>query len=274
MRRGRIAIAIGLAVVAASSVALAQRRAVPRHRPRPPALPNPNAPQPMIGWHAPTLGKTPPVDASGRPKLVLYSINRGERVELTAAGEQGGFSGSDMDRASHLLRAASGDEHPIEPRTLNIVYRLQTHFQAQEIRIISGYRVPKGTSGSNHGKGRAIDLVVPGTPDVDVAKFAREIGFVGVGIYPTSKFVHVDVRPRSYFWIDYSAPGKKNRERGILPELAQWSDQRAAARGEKGIEPFAIGGDVDAALRARAAQAPAAHGAEEDEDADEMAGGG
>ena len=55
---------------------------------------------------------------------------------------------------------------------------------------------------------------------------AMHVGFVGVGIYPTSQFVHVDVRPRSYFWIDNSGPGKRNRERGILPELVAASDKR------------------------------------------------
>ena len=38
----------------------------------------------MVGWHAP-VGKTAPVDATGRPMLVLRAINRNEKVELTAA---------------------------------------------------------------------------------------------------------------------------------------------------------------------------------------------
>jgi uncharacterized protein YcbK (DUF882 family) len=225
---------------------------------KPPAKPAPKAAakapasyqQAMIGWHAPT-GKQAPVDASGRPMLVLRTLNHNESVEVPAATDAGGFAAHDLDRVAHVLRSANGDEHPFEPRTLNIVYRIQTHFQAPEIRIVSGYRVPKAGSHSNHGKGRAIDFVVPGVKDENVAKFAREIGFVGVGIYPTSQFVHVDVRPRSYFWIDYSGPGKRNRERGILPQLALDSDKRALARGERGIDPFEIAEDVDKALKAR-----------------------
>jgi hypothetical protein len=110
-----------------------------------------------------------------------------------------------------------------------------------------------------------MDIVVPGTPDDEVAKFARELGFVGVGIYPTSGFVHVDVRDRSYFWVDASAPGHRNRERGILRDLAIKSDESAAERGEVRLAPFAMGTDVDAALknlRARGTAEPAA----EDED--------
>jgi uncharacterized protein YcbK (DUF882 family) len=219
----------------------------------------------MSGWHA-ANGQHAPRDAQGRPLLVLRSVNRSESVALTAATDRGGFSAYDLDRAAHVLRAGNGDEHPMDPRTMNIVYRILAHFDAPELRIVSGYRTPKPGSHSNHGKGRAIDFIVPGTPDADVAKFAREIGFVGVGIYPTSQFVHVDIRPRSYFWVDYSGPGKRNRERGILGDLAAWSDQQALRRGERPIEPFEIASDVDAALRAHAAHGPSE--VDDDEDAD------
>jgi uncharacterized protein YcbK (DUF882 family) len=197
--------------------------------------------------------------------LVLTTLNRGETVEVPAASEDGGFSAADLDRVAHALRSASGDEHPVDPRTLALAYRIQTHFGAAELRVVSGYRVPKPGSHSNHGKGRAIDMVVPGVPDEEVARFTREIGFVGVGVYPTSQFVHVDIRPRSYFWVDFSGPRMKNRERGILGELAAKSDAAAAARGQTPVEPFGVMTDVDAALRARGlSTAPA--GPEDDED--------
>ena len=131
--------------------------------------------------------------------------------------------------------------------------------------MVSGYRVPKPGSHSNHGKGRAVDLVVPGVADEEVARYARDMGFVGVGVYPTSQFVHVDIRPRSYFWVDFSGPRMKNRERGILGDLAAKSDAAAAARGQAPIEPFGVATDVDAALRARG-MASAAAGSDDDED--------
>jgi hypothetical protein len=179
-------------------------------------------------------------------------------VELQAEKDSGSFSAHELDRAAHLLREpSSGNEHPIEPRVLDAVYRIQVHFDAQEIRIISGYRTPHG-GGSNHGKGRAIDVVVPGAADDDVAKFAREMGFMGVGIYPQSGFVHVDVRERSYFWVDSSGPGKRNRERGILGDVAARADAAALARGEHGLAALSVGNDVDALLlRSAAAGAPA-----------------
>jgi uncharacterized protein YcbK (DUF882 family) len=188
-------------------------------------------------------------DSHGRPMLSLRSVNRGDSLAIEANAD-GTFASIDLDRAAHFLRSMGGDEHPVDPRTLALVYRIQTHFAVAEIRVVSGYRPPKPGSHSNHGRGRAIDLIVPGTVDEDVARFVREIGFVGVGVYPRSQFVHVDIRPRSYFWVDDSGPHKHSRERGILGGLAASSDAEAAGRHQIAIEPYAVGTDVDAALRA------------------------
>jgi uncharacterized protein YcbK (DUF882 family) len=199
--------------------------------------------------------------------LSLATLNRGESIDVAAATDDGGFAACDLDRVAHALRAAGGEEHPVDPRTLGLVYRIQRHFAVPEIRVVSGYRVPKPGSHSNHGKGRAIDLVVPGVPDEEVARFARDMGFSGVGVYPTSQFVHVDIRPRSYFWVDYSGPRMKNRERGILGDVAAHADAAAVARGEKPVEPFSVGTDVDVALQARGlASASVALPAEEEDD--------
>jgi len=201
-------------------------------------------------WHTPAPGKSPPLDASGRPMLALYSLNTNDRAELAAAGDKGGFLASALDQAAYVLRDSRSDnEYPIEPRLLDVIYRIQTHFAAQEIRIVSAYRTPWRGATSNHGKGRALDIVVPGAKDEDVAKFARELGFVGVGLYPSSGFVHVDVRDHSYFWVDASGPGKRNRERGILGDLAKKSDAQALARGERPTPPLIMVTDVDLALR-------------------------
>jgi uncharacterized protein YcbK (DUF882 family) len=197
--------------------------------------------------------------------LSLRSINRGDSLAIEANAD-GTFASVDLDRAAHFLRAMGGDEHPVDSRTLALVYRIQVHFSVPEIRVVSGYRPPKPGSHSNHGRGRAIDLIVPGTVDEEVARFVREIGFVGVGVYPRSQFVHVDIRPRSYFWVDDSGPHKHSRERGILGGLAASSDAEAQARHQPFIEPFAIGADVDAALRASGlAAAPGSDEEEEDE---------
>jgi len=230
-----------------SAIALAQ----------PAGKPKPATPSRYSGyvhrWHAPSEAPVL-VDEAGRPELVLVSLNTGDHAELRAGTDHGGFAASDLDRAASVLRdSSSGNVYPVLPRLLDLAYDIETHFQTRELRVISGYRTPKKSGGSNHGKGRAMDLVVPGTTDADVAAYARTLGFVGVGIYPTSGFVHLDVRDRSYFWSDASGPGRRNRERGILGDLAASSDKSAIARGERPPAPFALGFDVDAALRARGA---------------------
>jgi uncharacterized protein YcbK (DUF882 family) len=276
MRTARLVRALtAIGVLGVSAAALAQPPAHGKHVATPPPAPtvNPhsatataylNGKQPLVGWHTPS---THPAahDATGRPMLVLTTINRGETLEVSSSSDDGRFASADLDRVAHELRAATGDEHPVDPRTLSLVYRIQTHFGVPEVRVVSGYRVPKPGSHSNHGKGRAVDMVVPGVPDEEVARFVRDIGFVGVGVYPTSQFVHVDIRPRSYFWVDFSGPRMKNRERGILGDLAAKSDAAALARGQVAIEPYGLATDVDAALRARG-MASATPAGEEDED--------
>jgi uncharacterized protein YcbK (DUF882 family) len=282
-------VAIGLshfAMFAAAASALADTPAHPKHCGAPsPTTPNGKTAevahtavpatsaaaylegkQALVGLHAPST-RTVARDGAGRPMLSLSNVNRGETVDVAAVGDDGGFRAGDLDRVAHLLRSAGGEEHPIDPRTLSLVYRIQTHFDAPEIRVVSGYRVPKARSRSNHGKGRAVDLIVPGVPDEDVARFARDFGFVGVGVYPVSQFVHVDIRPHSYFWVDVSGPHMRNRERSILGDLATRSDGAALARGQRPIEPFGVSTDVDAALRARAA-ATASAATDDDEDDD------
>lgn len=224
--------------------------------------------QALVGAHAPST-RAVVTDASGRPMLSLTTLNRGESIDLAASNDAGGFSAVDLDRAARVLRAAGGEEHPIDPRTLGLVYRIQRHFEVPEIRVVSGYRVPKPGSHSNHGKGRAIDLIVPGVADEDVARFARDLGFTGVGVYPTSQFVHVDIRTRSYFWVDFSGPHMKNRETGILRDVAARADATALARGEAAIEPFVVATDVDAALRSRGMAVAEAPQPAEEEDEDE-----
>jgi uncharacterized protein YcbK (DUF882 family) len=275
---GLFAVAVGPVALALTATAAAQPPARGKHAPPAPSRAptvNPNSAaaaaylsgkQALVGWHAPSTREASR-DASGRPMLVLTTINHGETLAIPSSTEDGTFDAADLDRAAHLLRSASGDEHPVDPRTLGLVYRIETHFDVPEIRVVSGYRVPKPGSRSNHGKGRAVDLVVPGVADEEVAGFVREMGFVGVGVYPTSQFVHVDIRPRSYFWVDFSGPHMKNRERGILGDLAAKSDAAAVARGRAPIEPFVVATDVDAALRARG-MAVASAQAEDDEDED------
>jgi uncharacterized protein YcbK (DUF882 family) len=163
-------------------------------------------------WHAREPGAAAPKDAHGRPKLVLEAINLRERVELVAASDDGAFDEAERARAAHVLRDSRGNaEHAIDAALLDLLYRLERHFDAPCIRVVSAYRVPHGGKTSQHGRGRAADVVVPGAKDKDVAAFARTLGTTGVGLYPVSGFVHVDVRERGHYWVDWSGPGQHRK---------------------------------------------------------------
>lgn len=182
-------------------------------------------------WHTPP-DEEPALTPEGRPSLVLEMINTKERVELAPLRDDGGFSDEDLSAAAHALRDPRSDEEcDADARLLDIVYQIEIKFHARAVRVVSGFRGPRRRH-SRHGVGRALDLVVPGTRDDEVARFARSIGFVGVGLYPRSGFVHLDTRSRSYFWVDGSAPGRRGRAVQVLAKLAAASDAMALERGE------------------------------------------
>jgi uncharacterized protein YcbK (DUF882 family) len=189
------------------------------------------------------------------PPLVLRPV-RGRETHLSPLGGDGGFDAADLADAAHALaHHEDGSERPIEPRLVELVYQASRHFRAPWVVVISGYR--PGRSTSRHAHGRAIDFVLPGVADRRLAAWARRLGFVGVGIYPVSGFVHLDVRERSYFWSDSSGPGEENRERAIL--RSQWAraDRDARRRGivPTSDEPIREARAAELAARATAGEA-------------------
>ena len=74
------------------------------------------------------------------------------------------------------------------------------------IAITSGYRCPEhnyavgGVANSEHVKGKAADIVVPGLTPTQVGAIAEHVGFGGIGIYEGQGFVHVDTRANRARW--------------------------------------------------------------------------
>jgi uncharacterized protein YcbK (DUF882 family) len=163
-------------------------------------------------WHDKEEGAAPVMDVSGRPKLVLQSINVKESVELVAATDTGEFPDAERQKAARILRDTRHDkETEIDPRLLDLLYDIQRHFDAPSIRVISAYRESKGKSGSRHAQGQAADIVVPGVKDHQVFSYVQAKHGTGAGLYPVSGFVHVDVREASTSWVDSSGPGQASK---------------------------------------------------------------
>src|SRR5690606_19570009 len=135
---------------------------------------------------------------------------------------------------------ADGSEHPIDDRLLELVYRAVKRYKAPYVHLVSGYRNRNGQGSSRHNQGRAADVVLPGVGDAQLAAFFRRQGFVGVGYYPVSGFTHIDVRDRSYYWVDRSGPGQRSRERSIRGQDVAVNDRKARKRGERPTPPYAV----------------------------------
>jgi hypothetical protein len=196
-------------------------------------------------WHArPSRSEVQVWLRRDPPPLVFRALHLPQRFELVPTSLQGGFDEQDLALAQRAFAyREDGAEHPIHPRLIELVYRAVRHFRAPYVTVVSGYR--SGNARSRHGQGRAIDLVLPGVPDRRLAAYLRPQGFVGVGIYPNSGFVHLDVRARSYFWSDASGPGQRNRERPILRTLGPRFDRIARALGAEPIEDHPDAPDVE-----------------------------
>lgn len=107
--------------------------------------------------------------------------------------------------------------HLLEPRLAWVVARISDRFKGRSIYVYSGYRpslnadLKAAGHGSLHATGRALDLSVEGISNEELLAWCFALPDTGCGYYPRSRFVHVDVRPRSTgssVWVDGSLPGE------------------------------------------------------------------
>jgi hypothetical protein len=95
----------------------------------------------------------------------------------------------------------------LHPGLLVRVQRIANRYPGKVIEIVSGYR-PDARDTSRHHHGRALDLRVAGVPRERLRDYLRTLDETGVGYYPNSYFVHMDVRDIKGYWIDRSGPGE------------------------------------------------------------------
>ncbi len=160
---------------------------------------------------------------AGYRDLTMYSVNLGERIRVFPFEPDGSLDPEAVAQIEHLMRDQhTHATHPIHPRLIKLLYKLADRFKARQINVISGYRESrKSGTESHHTDGTAVDIMLPGIKLPAVAKVARRFGHVGVGYYPTSGFIHLDVRDkRSYFWADRSGPGQPGCLRQIMRKSA------------------------------------------------------
>jgi uncharacterized protein YcbK (DUF882 family) len=154
----------------------------------------------------------------GRPRrpgtATFYRIwsQESERIRLVDA--HGRVRRVAVDRLKHLMRPKSSRKK-LEPhrRLVSLLAQVSDHFGGRTIQIVSGYRLTGGNTreSSRHVSGDAMDLRVQGVPVEVVRDYCRTFGHVGVGYYPRTHFVHLDVRRESAYWVDWAAAGEAPR---------------------------------------------------------------
>ena len=153
----------------------------------------------------PALAAVP--DLKGLRGLVFYNLHTDEKLHVTY-WRDGRYDRAAFGKIDRVLRDHySGDTHPMNARLMDLLFDLQ-HRTGNHgpIEVVSAYRSPRTNMmlaqmsdgvarQSYHTRGMAIDLRMPGTSLHKVYNTALGMRRGGVGYYPDSEFVHVDVGP-------------------------------------------------------------------------------
>ena len=145
----------------------------------------------------------------------FYQINTKETLHLRFQDDRGRPIKGWQKRFERFMRChQTGAMHKMDPRLAHLLYQTARHYEGHRFEVVSGYRHPKVARNprSPHKQGLACDFRLAGVPNAALRDYLRKAyDHVGVGYYPNSVFVHLDVRKNggpSAFWIDYSGPGQ------------------------------------------------------------------
>lgn len=150
--------------------------------------------------HSALRGATAPERA-----LAFYNTHTGESLR-TIYWAEGGYLRQALLDINHVLRDhRTNAVKEMSPALLDFLYSINNAVDAsQPFHIISGYRSPDtnamlaARSGgvarhSMHLDGKAIDIRIPGRDLSQIRRAALILQSGGVGYYPDSDFVHMDV---------------------------------------------------------------------------------
>jgi uncharacterized protein YcbK (DUF882 family) len=222
----------------------------PAARTPPPAAPDPTIPTiPSLPPPAPPIARVkkkrrkPP--APPPPAAELVALNTHETF-LLRPDAHGRFTRASLHGWNHFLRCHhTGRVHTMSTRLAELIYEVDKHFEFKKVIVVAGYRAPriareKGNPKSPHKKGVACDFRLDGVANTELRDFERTLSHVGVGYYPNSEFVHLDVDPsrnkHSAFWIDYSRPGERARY-SKNPEADLEGEEQPLVEGVPGAAP-------------------------------------
>lgn len=163
---------------------------------------------------APTSDKAKRVVQTRNGPVELFAVNGKETLMLRLRDDKGRPLRGVQKRFDHFLRCHHTNvQHAMNPRLVRLMYQVGRHYPGRKVEVVSGYRHPSVAKNprSPHMQGLACDFRIAGIRNQDLRDYLRRsFEKVGVGYYPNSSFVHLDVRKdHSAFWIDYSGPGER-----------------------------------------------------------------
>ena len=212
---------VGLALLAAPVQAKAPHNTKPAHmKIKPPAF-----------SHAPVLEpgtvaeSDEDVPETGRKySLKLYSLHTNESIDVVyRVGDV--YLPDALDELNHFLRDNYTDDvKQYDPSEFDLLHNVLTRLNKSNgtINILCGYRTEETNEylrsrapvtgvaeHSQHIQAKAIDIRVPGVQTTRLRDAAMSLDAGGVGYYPKSQFVHVDVGPVRHW--TYGGYTKKKR---------------------------------------------------------------
>ena len=131
-------------------------------------------------------------------------VSTGKSVEVALKGPANEPDEESYRALRHELRSSTGAESPIDPRLVEVLHQIAKHAKGS-VQVLGAFRGPRSSELDYHARGMAADIRVADMTGEALRDLARSVGATGVGYYPASQFVHVDVREQPSYWTE--APG-------------------------------------------------------------------
>ena len=142
------------------------------------------------------------------PRLAhVHNLHTGESLRAVYY-ENGRYVPDALSELMKVLRDwRSGEEHLMDPRLFDVMHAVRAKLEVSApFQVISGYRSAATNAmmhershgvamNSQHVQGKASDVRLEGGELHHLRAAALELGAGGVGYYPVSNFVHMDVGP-------------------------------------------------------------------------------
>ncbi len=140
-------------------------------------------------------------------RLSFYNVHTDEKIDVNYC-IKGRYSTKGLKAINYILRDFRTDDVcTIDMGLLDLLYGISRKLNIREpFHIVSGYRSPATNAmlrkkssavarNSYHLKGKAIDVRLPDLSLYKLKKTAVKLKAGGVGYYPDSDFVHLDIGP-------------------------------------------------------------------------------